>query len=441
MSLPRIAVACVALIALVLSAACEDTSHASIDKWMNTSKGPAKLKAALRDGSLDPDLSAHAAENLIRLNDTATVVEVVGGLAEPRRAKVLAALGPRLWKLARIEGELLEPNALQLAAKDAMYELRASADEAARAQLDGYLVEWFTGGYYEARATRGRWSGAQVLRAVGPAAGEKMIAAANAVVSAPVKDGGRLTIGDQLMLGLAVTAHPDAVKYVFDIMGMERGDKTLAERAIGALARAFLEPPDAAFEVVDGAVLTPHVGQLAKVAKDGASSARMANDAINLIRIVGPPHCIEPLVSMVAHPHDSDRFVWVGTSNALRCGGVDAIVPVAEAIPTSGSYHHEDLQGSVVGEIARISPAARALDEARKLLDSRSWVARWVGIEVIGKLGTKDDAVRLDALAKDKARLVGYWGDQDELPKKERKAEPTLGKQAATVAAALRARP
>ncbi len=441
MPLLRIVVVSVGLCMLLLGAACEDTSHANIDKWMNTEKGPGKLRAALVDGSLGADLAAHAGENLIRLGDTTVVIEALTRLEEPRRGQVLAALGPRLWKLARVEGELTEPNPLQLIAKDALYELRALADAAARAQLDGYLVEWFTGGYYEARATRGRWSGAQVMRAVGPAAGEKMIAAANAVVAAPVKDGARVTIGDQLMLGLAVTGHADAVKYVFDIIGMERGDKTLAERAVGALHRAFVAPPDDSFPPAEGAVLAPHVELLARIAGGGDASPRMANDAVALILAAGPPHCIAPLIAMVSQPHDNPRFVWVGVNNALRCGGVDAIVGAVEALSTSGSYDHEELAGAVVGEIARMAAKDRAVAEARKLLDSRSWVARWVGAEVLVKLGSKADADRLAALGKDKARLVGYWGDQSDLPKKERKAEPLLGAHVATLVATLRALP
>ncbi|MCA9673538.1 MAG: hypothetical protein H6708_22880 [Kofleriaceae bacterium] len=444
MSLQRsLARACVVvLVAVAALGGCEKVDHGNLDKWMNTAKGPDKIRKALADGSIDPDLSAHAAENLLRLNEEDEVLEVLRKLGDDRRAKVLAKLAPRLWKLARIEGELTEPNGLQITAKDALFDLRDLAKDATHAEIDGYLIEWFTGGYYEGRAGRGRWSGAQVMRAIGAAAGEKMIAAANAVVGAPAKDGRRIKIGDELMLGLAVTGHPDAVKYVLDIAGMtDRGDKSLPERAVSALYLAYVEPPSQLFPVADGAALVPQVDVLERIAKDHDSSPRMVNDAVALIRAAGPPACIEPLVALVAQPHDDPMFMWVGANNALRCGGPGSIVAVAEALPASGQFWHEELEGGVVGEIARMSAKDKVQAEARKLLDSRSWVARWVGVEVLGKVGTKEDADRLAALGKDKARLVGYWGDQSGLDKKDRKADPTLGQRAAEVAAALRGAP
>jgi hypothetical protein len=53
-------------IAMLLCASCETTNHDSIDKWMHTEKGTAKLKRTLADESLDADLSANAAANLIQ---------------------------------------------------------------------------------------------------------------------------------------------------------------------------------------------------------------------------------------------------------------------------------------------------------------------------------------------------------------------------------------
>src|ERR1041385_949463 len=48
---------------------CEKTDHENIDRWSHTSKGPAKLLHAVSDDGLDPDLSAHAAANLIKRDD------------------------------------------------------------------------------------------------------------------------------------------------------------------------------------------------------------------------------------------------------------------------------------------------------------------------------------------------------------------------------------
>lgn len=428
----------VALLGLAVLACDRKPTHENIDKWMQTEHGPGKLKAALVNGSIDPDLSAHAAENLMLIGDDTAVREGFEDLEGARRVAVLTALAPRLWRIARIEGELTAPGQAQTAAKDLLVDLRAHADDATRATIDGYLLEWFTAGYYEKRAAFGRHGGAQVMRMLGPVAAPKMIAAANAVVGAPDKDGRKLRIGDQLLLGLAVTGDPDAVKYVLDVLGMDRGDPTLPERATGALYLAYVQPPSGLFERADPAGIVPHVDALARIARDRDSTNRMVNDAVAVIGAAGPPHCLAPLTAMISQPHDDPRYLWVGANNALRCAGPDAIAAVAGALPEGGSYEHEAMEGGVVGEIARMSPKAQVLDAARALLGHGSWVARWVGAEVLGRAGTAEDASRLDALKGDKARLHGYWGDQSELPKSERKPEPTLGNRAVELAGKLR---
>lgn len=427
----------IAVVFVLLAACGDDVSHENLDKWMQTEKGPGKLKEAVANADLDPDLSAHAAENLLIIREDAAVREAVPRLSEERRARVLEKLAPRLWRLARIEGELTAPNEQQIAAKDLLFDLREHAAGPVRATIDQYLVDWYTGGYYKGRAGVGRWTGAQVMRAIGEAAGPGMVKAANAVIGAPKQDGKRVRVDDELLLGLAVTGHPEAVKYVVDVVQLDRGDDTLAERALDALYQAFVEPPAQLFERVPGAALVPHVPALTTIAHDEDSSNPMVNDAVSLIAAAGPPHCVAPLVAMIDRPNADPRYLWVGANNALRCGGADAIVDVVRAMPTGGSYEHEALQGAVIGEIARMSPPAQVVGAARELLDEKSWVARWVGAEVLAAVGSKEDKARIEALRKDRTRLHGYWGDQSELPKAERKAEPTLGERAAELAAKL----
>jgi hypothetical protein len=429
----------VAVLLALLAAGCGDeVSHENLDKWMHTEKGPGKIKEALRDTGIDPDLSAHAAENLLIIREDGEVRAAFEKMSDERRSKVLAKLVPRLWAIARIEGELTGANDQQTAAKDLLVDLRSYADDASRSQIDTYLIEWYTGGYYEGRAVLGRWSGAQTLRLIGKAAGPAMVKAANAVVGAPEQDGKRIRVGDELLLGLAVTGDADAVKYVLDLLALDRGDKTLPERSIAALYLAYVEPPGQLFEKADPAGLAPNVDQLARVALDPSSSNRMVNDAVGVLGSAGMPHCLKPLVQMINLPREDIRFMWVGVNNGLRCGGPGAVAEVVHAMPTGGAgFEHKAFEGGVVGEIARMTPKAEVLAVARDLLDDDSWVARWAGIEVLAKLGSKEDAAKIEALSGDKAKLHGYWGDQSELPKAERKAEPTLGKRAAELAKGL----
>ena len=417
-----------------LAAGCEKVTPDNLDKWMNTEKGPDKLVKAMNDSSLDPDLSAHAAANLIKMGKQDEVKQAIAGMSADRRKPVLGNLVGRLWEMARIEGDYVRPTALQVNAKDLLFDLRKSADPDTRAKIDGYLADWFTGGDYEDRATMGRYQGAVVMRALGPSVGDKLKSAAASVIAWDQK-GQKLKIGNELLLGLAVSGNPDTVALVLQIARMKRGDDTLMQRAVNALYMAYVDPGDNGFDVQDPKALEKSIPELEDLAKDENQEAHTTNDVIALIRVIGMPKCLDPLIGMI-RSLDRERR-WTGANNALLCGGAKAIGLVADAMPTDTGYDHEELTGAISGQIAKISPKEQALAETRKLLDSPSWVARWIAIEALAAMKSKDDLPAIQKLATDKAPLTGYWGDQSDVDPKDKKKDPTLGERATELAKSL----
>lgn len=431
----RCAVAVAISLATVL-AACEKTDHSNIEKWMNTEKGPGKLRNALADSGLDPDLAAHAAENLVRIGKDKDVRDAFAAMRPERKVAVAGKLAPRLWERARVEGDATVPKPLQITAKDALFDLRAVADDETKQKIDGYLTDWYAVGYYEKRANLGASSGAVILRALGAPAAERMMQAANAVVAQPESANKRVRIGDELMLGLAVTGTPAAVKYVLDIAVMDRGDDTLAERALSALYKAFIEP-EPPLTAADPAGLAPNIEVLVDIAKDDSRTPQTTNDAVALIRAVGMPGCLPALVGLVNHPHRDIRYRYVGANNALRCGGAKAVVDVAHAMPQVGEYVATEIGGAIWSEIAKASPREEVLAALRTLVADPSWVARWIAIEALAAMKSKEDIERIRGLSGDTTKLTGYWGRQDDVPAKDRKKDPTLGQRAKELATAL----
>jgi HEAT repeat protein len=434
---PRIlALVCTVLVALAVG--CEKPTHANLDKWMKSEKGPSKLKKALASTSLDADLSAHAAENLLRRGDEEAVMKALEQMAEPRRTAVVAKLAPRLWSMARVEGEMARPTPTQNRGKDTLYDVRAWADPATRAVIDGYLTDWFTGGYYEGRAMSGRHLGVQVVRALGPPAGAKLIAQVNRLLATPEADGRRAKIGSQLLLGLAVSGSPEAVALILDLAVADRGDPTLPERALDALHRAYVKS-EGSYPLQEPAALAPSLPRLVAIAKNDHLSSGPVNDAVQLIRAVGPPACLAPLLGMINHPHPDPRFRWVGVDSALRCDPVAALPAVALSLSPRGRYARDVLGGSTWQALAMATGRKDEIaNAARQMLGNRSWVARWIAVETLGQLGAPADADVVAKLSKDSAKLEGYWGD-DGLPAKQRKPAMTLGTRAGEIAAALRA--
>ncbi|HEY6172825.1 MAG TPA: hypothetical protein VIX73_00215 [Kofleriaceae bacterium] len=412
---------------------CEKTDHENIDRWSHTSKGPAKLLHAVSDDGLDPDLSAHAAANLIKRDDDREVYAAFDAMPSARRAQVIARLAPRLWQTARVENERELPGKPQVAAKDALVRIHKWADEPTRQQISGYLIDWYCVASYEDRARAGANQGAAVMRLVGPAAGKKLISVVNGVIAAPGQDKRKNRIGDELLIGMAASGNPEAAKYLLDIAHMDRGDPTLSTRALSALFKAYVEPDG--FAAADPEVLVPNLAAIVDIAKDDSMSGQAANDAVALIRAIGAPRCLPPLLGMIAAPHRNARFKYVVANNALRCGGTKAIVDVVRALPDAGVYAKDELDGAISGEIARMTPRDQALAAARALVDDSSTVARWVGIEALGAMKSTEDAPKIAALASRRERLVGYWGERG-----EGKSDPTLGQRAREISAQLGAK-
>src|SRR5262245_48934629 len=117
----------IAVVAVVWLSACEKTDHGSIDKWLGTKKGPGKLKRACTDEGIDSDLSAHACVNMIKSGRDQEVRTELGGLTQARKEQVVAKMAPRLWEIARVEGEMQLPVPGQTQAKDALVMLRTMA--------------------------------------------------------------------------------------------------------------------------------------------------------------------------------------------------------------------------------------------------------------------------------------------------------------------------
>src|SRR5262249_35354672 len=120
---------------------------------------------------------------------------------------------------------------------------------------------------------------------------------------------------------------------------------------------------------------------------------------------------------------------WAGANNALRCGGPKAIGQVIGAMATDTGYDHEEMSGAVIEEIAKMQPRGAVLAEGRPLLDSPSWVARWVAAETLTMMKSKEDIPALQKLTTDKAKLSFYWGDQEGVDPKSKKPDPTLGER------------
>lgn len=310
------------IVFVLLLAGCEKASHENIDKWLTTSKGPAKLVKTVSDEGIDPGLSAHAGANLVKKGKDPELRKALEAMSPARRTQVAGLLAKRLWDLARIEDPKLLPNQEQITAKDTLALIRARkwVDEAQLREIDGYLIDWFAVASYEARAATGAYPGAAVIRMIGPPAAKRIIAVVNGVIAEPGQETTKNKIHDQLLLALAATGSPDAVKHVLDIAKIDRGDKTLAQRALIALYTAYVDSKGL-IDLVPPEPLVPNLPQIVAFARDPGQSGSVINNAIALVRAVGGKACMDQLLPLIGLPHRETKFKYVAATYALRCGG------------------------------------------------------------------------------------------------------------------------
>jgi hypothetical protein len=225
------------------------------------------------------------------------------------------------------------------------------------------------------------------------------------------------------MLAIAASGGPDGVKKLLDIAKLDRGDDTLATRAVSTLFKTYVDP-NGLFDIRTPEPLEAHLDSLVALAKDDTQKGKVTNDTLALIRAIGAPKCLAPLTSMIAVPHRQSVFKYVTAKEALRCGGVKSIGEVVRALP-DGAYKKDDLTGTVTWEIARMTPRDQTLATLRQLLDDKSVVSRWVALEALVGMKSVEDRPKIEKLFTVKDRLVGYWGDNA-----EGKQDPTLGQRA-----------
>lgn len=423
------------------ASACEDVSHDNIDEWGHTEQGPGKLVGVLESAEHSPALRAHAAQVMVELGRFSDIKDILEGLDDKPRQEIMAEFATRLWELARINKELDIPNASQTRAKDVLFYTIDLADAPTQAKMADYLVEWFVGGHYEGRATAGKVSGAMAIRRVGKSSAERVLNRARGIIARPPRENGkRDQIGEELLKALALSGSPDALEFLMQLVQKPRGDMSLPGRAIAAMHFAFVEPAKG-MEPVGGSSIATIAKKLEALYYNEGLSGTIRNDVLNLLATLDATKCIPIFARMIRHPGPANEYRWAGTQGGAKCGGAQGIEAITSALPVSVNYERGMLSKYLWDHIWEGGDKKKIATAAAALLESKSWVSRVTGIELLGMLGKDGDVVEniklIRALVGDQHLLKNWWGKQDDVPKAEQKPTPTIGRLASDVAKSL----
>jgi hypothetical protein len=417
----------------VAIAACGEgeVDHGKLDEWRETQKGPSKLWTALGNSALSPDLRAHAAHNLMQLGEWTEVRRQLEATPEPPRGAIVAALVPRLEAAAQVPAGYA-PSRMHTAAKDALFDLRAWSNPASRASIDGFLADWL-GASFSDRVGRGVTSGVTIVKHVGAVAVRPLLVEARSIIAAPPDDQGRLPLfSDDLLKALAYSGDGEAAGLLVGLGRHSHPEPTLQRRAIAALYVAYVD--DLESPRPPGSALKPHLDDLAAIITDRAQPGGSVNDAFALLAAAGLPECMAPFERLVARPGEAEAFLWVAVQKGLVCAGGEHAGAIVDAMPGDRPYQRGILEKYLWDKLVKLEPQGALIGACRELLKSPSAVARVTGVECLARIGSAGDAPAVAALASDRTRLRGWWGDQSELPARDRRPEPTLGSVAQEVA-------
>lgn len=415
-----------------LCGGCQVTPE-KIASWKETEKGPGKLRDAVKNGSLAPDLRGLAVTALIELGMLSEAEEDLKDAADGDKRAIAHAAAPSLMKLSQGSAPG-ETTRVQRNAKDALFMLRDKAGPEDKAAIDDALIAWTTVDL-SGRMSAGGHSTDKIMEAIGARAGARLVEVIGDAKSSPASrmEAARIVgkIGDKAareqagvklvelarkerqpseatLQQIGLTGGDHAVAYLTQLAEDDHQTAVVRQKALFALAQG-----------ADPAGLPAAL----RIAGDKRAPGEVRDAAFELAEKIGAPS----LAGLVKLLDDKDEKVrWRAIEAALKAGREAAVRDVLEGLSPSRSYSKEDLRSFVVHDLSLIG--APALAPLRLELASKNASARLAAVEAIGAIGKADDAARVEALASDGAKLKGFPG------------VATLGAEAKAVAASLRAK-
>jgi len=409
-------------------AGCEKPTAENIQVWKTTEKGPGKLAEAVRDRNVDAKLRAQAAAALVEIGKSDEVEAALAAMPPSERFDVVRALIPLYVSVMGTGGGPEKA----LAARDALFSLRALASPEDQTQIDAALMPGLEADLRAGRVRNGRQSVEKILQTIGAPAGAMLAKllgepipgyGAVAELLARVGDesarqmgaaalvaraGREKTVPEAMWKAIGVLGGAASVKFLEDKIQHGGHDETLA--AVRALQQRR-EPEALPFAL--------------RMAGDAKADRAVRDEMFGVVETIGGPQAKDGLLKIIESDHD-ELVRYRAFESLLAVAKQDGIVSGLEAFPASATYKQVDVDDLLVKLIEKLGPAARpALLQA---LDSKFPLARMTAVMSLEHLGQAADAGPLGKLGKDTTMIKGFpTGD-------------TIGKEATRVAGVVRSK-
>jgi hypothetical protein len=387
---------------LVAAAGC-GPSPERIESWKKEPEGQAKLIAAVKDSSLAPAQRAHAAAALVEIGSCYDMEAALAGFDVAERAAVVPFLVPRLavWL------DLPDPSRSG-DTRDALYALREQAPtDESRKTVDKVLMPALVKDVKAGRERAGRHLIKMILINIGapsiplltPLLADPAVPFAtpveviDKVAELPAKEeaGAALTrrasglaeVPEPLWTALATLGGKDAAGFL--MAAVEKGTMPDAERAAAALGKLRLTPGVGAFVV--------------RLAAAESTAPSQREQLFQIAEKTGGEEAVKALTALLASTRDRElrKRTFAAT---VKAGGEKAILPAMEALPLDVCWDAKVLREDFLTPLASL-PGFETRRPFFRAMESKSPLARLLGVWGIGQMGFASDAPRVKKLVKD----------------------------------------
>jgi hypothetical protein len=390
----------VAVAALALGQVACDPTPEKIARWKETERGPRKLKEALADASLKPELRAMALTALVEIGMGGDALAYLEKTKTDTKPVVHEAV-PRLSALLK-GGDVGPAQRTAIDAKDTLFMLRNDADGADKDAIDHALIAWTTADLAP-RMSQGGHSTEQILTAIGtkaaPRLGELVVPGSSSLLPAAqllgkigdadsrtraqdqlierIRRSGARGYADENLQAVGLIGGLRATTFLIDT-AEHAPNPGVREKALLALGQGALSKGAAPSPAQPGSgVGQPPVDATAqaaalRIAGDKGAPGQVREAAFQLLEKM--PTAQDGLVALMHSPEEKVR--WRAVEAALAAGKDKAVVPVLEALNPAGKYKQEDLNSFVVHDLVMVGKDA--LSPLRSELQSKNPVAKKV---------------------------------------------------------------
>jgi hypothetical protein len=406
-------VVCVmALVAIGAASSACDVTPEQIQAWKGVESGPRKLRDAVRNERLKPEIRVAAAEALVELALTDDLAAEVKEMKPAAQAALLQILAPKLIETARGSDPAAQPSRKQRNAKDALFVLRDTAQGAQKSAIDAALIDWVTQDF-SGRQTAGAHASFKILKAIGPKAGPALVGLlkrpgpdldAAAKLLGEIGDETARNQGGEALIELARKQKP-IQEWTFVALGRVGGPA-----ALKFLADMVETDKERSLDAIKSIAIAPRPESLTlalNTARNRKLDHAVRDLGLEIAAKIGGRAAADGVAPLIEDP--TYEIAWHAFEVVLASLKADGIPLAFEKLQLRVLAKKDDVPDFLVKHVRDFGgPAAR--EKVLAQLESKNPAARLAAVLCLDIIGTAADAPAVEKLAGDATKIKGWPG-------------------------------